>query len=621
MSRVLLIDDRPRSRILLHRGQIVFPVRDAELRRRCEALALDAGASVRSVRGEPVEFNPVTRRKGTKGVVGYVSEDVKPIAELYAHLTQRAVAFLGTDGQCSAASPSHPIEIVVALTNGLTPLLFDLLFDASVECVERDTNERRAPGLICAASIEALAHRALLTAAALHVGPPLAPSSMEVGLEGVSAAAASMRTETGKTVDRSDVRRALQAGASLISLRTHCDGVDALLLTDLTLCPRQLPSPPTDSATGPYCAATGFCHRQGMPVSDAEREGRLLGPDAISARVLLFSTCQGALPVNPVFSREWTLIDGFLNSLGVIGLVTTWESSMPPVRAVAVTADRLRQGQAVGGVVAQFNRSRVAKLFGCRLALFGDPRLTAAPPAHHARMPHNTNVRVDNRTVRSRLADATFLRAYLTVSLTDLPPRSAAARQAALQAVLKYEYHLWRGAPVEDQPNAPGQELRAAILAFMAGRGSSPYHAWMALASDASEEYGPACSRCGERTRVTMADLRLAPRYLRELVRCPICGLIGEGPAALKTCLVVEGNCVTLSGEVPERHWAALLHIACQREEESVAFPWPADTDGRPPALTIPLDAVPAGPLRVAAVLLEEATLSVLSVPVRKLTH
>src|SRR3954453_18061445 len=97
MSRTLLIDDTPENDLLVHREQVVFPVRDRTVRQRLETLAYDAGCAIRSVRGEPAQFTPHADRSATRGLVGYLGEDLRPVAQLYAHLTHRTAVMPLTD--------------------------------------------------------------------------------------------------------------------------------------------------------------------------------------------------------------------------------------------------------------------------------------------------------------------------------------------------------------------------------------------------------------------------------------------------------------------------------------------------------------------------------------------
>lgn len=614
MQRTVLIDERSRSNVLRCRGRIVFPVRDGALHQRIEALALEAGVSTRSVRAEPADLEPGKRG----GKVGYLGEDLKPTAQLYAHLTGRGgVCSLGDlTADSEIQGLLDDVEVLVTLTSQLTAELLELLFDIHLESrVERGKAARRTPGLICASNLNSLMTRAVMTAAALQIGPPPAPSQLELGLAGAMISTKSTHRDLDPTPDRADVRKALKEGATLLRLHSHCDGIDALLLKDLTLCPRQLPAPPTDPETGPYCASTGFCHRQGMPVTEAEQEDRLVSPNAVSGRVLMLSTCQGAIPDNTVIGREWALIDSLLDSLSVTAVVTTWEACIPPADSIAEAAGRLLGGATVGETVARFNRGEVARRFGCRLALFGDPRLTVARRSGGSQIPQTKAAR--ERVPRPQLADVGFLRAYLAMSLADLPERLAGEMQTAQQALAKYEYYIWRGAPLEG-PQGPGRELREAMLGFVARRGSSPFHAWTALACEISDESGPICDQCGQRTRLTTMGLRMATEYRRLMVRCPVCGIIAEGPTDMDLRLAIDEGQISLSGTLPIENWAGVLHIACQREEESIAFPWPTDAKGRPGQLSMPQEHLPPGPLRIAAVLIQEATLSVASIPFRK---
>jgi hypothetical protein len=324
------------------------------------------------------------------------------------------------------------------------------------------------------------------------------------------------------------------------------------------------------------------------------------------------------VPTSSLIGREWALIDRFLDEVGVLAIITTWEVTFPVSACITALAGQLQVGVALGAAVAAANRSSHARRAGFRLALFGDPRLTLTRAEPEAELPRPFIERPELKEVQAYLADASFLRAYLSFSVPDLPPRLTGKMRVAQEAVTRYEYYLWRGASLEDSEESPGPRLRAAVLDFIAARGSSLYYSWMGLAHELSDADGPDCSSCGSPTRATNVSLRLSSPISRVLVRCPVCGIIADGVDSAMLQLRLKGSSINLSGNVPTSNWAGILHVTCQREEESTASLWPRTADGRPATALNGPPLLPPGPVRLAAVIMHGATISVASIPTRR---
>ncbi|MCU7924663.1 MAG: hypothetical protein KZQ88_18395 [Candidatus Thiodiazotropha sp. (ex Dulcina madagascariensis)] len=562
-------------------------------------LAERMGGVLREVIGVPGELSV-----SSETVIAIGKDAVGP-AELYAHLTGRDYR-LAKDVEHLGKPP--PRVVVTTM-----PFLSDSLMDAL--CPSANAAQPTVPGILCAATLEALRLRVLYTAALSlfnGVGPTESIDLRPIELAPIKRAPAPKLYDN--ETPSVEMRRMLAADAALLMINTHSDGVDAFLGPDLTLCSLLEKPLREGEGNGPYCRESGICHRHGVSVATAREY--LVDPAEITARVLIWSACYGVLAQHSIYDAMPGLLGSFLQADGIGAVIATRGVSFSLRDQLDGLYHDLSQGMPFGEAVARLNRSQSAIDSGVRFYLFGEPGAYLPNLPHVSDRPGDRLLDMPPANEKDYL-ELAFLKAYLSACVLNLPQGLDHYLRLAIEAVQLYEYQYWLGAPVDGDQGVQGDILRKNVLDFLMRRGSGIFHVWLAFSVTMHSEEGQSCPGCGRTTTVTQVDLRIPGVSARRLVRCVRCGVVRDAPIWSDLALKIDGERFLLCGRRPKRDWAACLHLGCQNEMESTAWEWPALGDGSLAETFKPPQPWPKGPLRIAFMLLEGTAVHVVSLPGR----
>ena len=588
----ILAMEAPDGGLYTSNGQPVWPIRNSKEREALERMVVTLGGQI--------EFTKDARLQTLSGpeiVVGLGSRAFED-AKLYAHLTERACQWVDTREELE----SLPMPAVVVTTfEYVNETLLDLLYDrAPMEA---------APGLIFSFPSGDLRCQILARAATLRC-PPREPDRRRVDLyplEDFGYIGSSDFTAIGVQATRDDYRSLMSAGAGVLTLSTHSDGIDAQLLPDLVMCPMDLVPDNWDRELGPSCLLTGLCHRRERPISDARAEGSLLSPDDVVADVFLHCVCWGLYPAPGVQSPEWSFAGRVLESFNVGALMTTWEIVSQSIVTTAGLFHNVASGIPLGRALAIHLSSEDATKRDHKLCLIGDPAMRLAECDFPDPLQDVAEIFSEpERPSSGHLANLALLRMMVVQAQHMQKAGRSDTSQSALAAAASYEESLLTGASLEECESSPGPHLRVAMVEYFSNRHTDASKYWLPYAEDpvALPEKGT-CPACRRRTVSRVYQLRIPDSSPRRHTHCPTCGPIEDLPVDLHMSIAVDSDGVIhLDGDLPASEWNAQVVLETQLVALQKRCEWPADSSGAPVRSFQTPEAWPAVPLRVAVIMI-----------------
>jgi hypothetical protein len=596
MNSLLISDHKGQGLLRNEAGEPVWPISSDQQEKQLRLLAELFCCQVQRV----------TAIEKTSELVGpeevcCLGEECRPAARLYAHLTGRRLRLVSTEAEIF----DGPLPAVMVMRR--SDVSYSLLQYLSA------SQGKTATGIICADTPEELWLRALLCSAATTLSSqpriirldlcPLLPLEKETGPTWQIMGANAKVTE---------LRSALKAGVGIVSLFTHSDGLDASLGPDLTLCPMNQRPITADVEKTPRCQVTGTCYRWDKPVAEVLESGELLPPEDISARILIWNSCQGFMLQEGRDDSAWGIAPRFLRSptIGAViftsGIILLDKLKMNPL------SEYLEQGISVGEALARFLNLPTSRRFGYEMCLFGDPRVRAClaptPKRFEAATIEEvkTEVPVPVASISQKheaadnysdeLAETGLLRACLIKNIRQGQQNSSAAvALRALNALGVYEYATWEGAlskGADEMRNLLGAEMRQAFLEYLFERRAlhedwGDFCDWKRVIQLERQ-----CTECGLPLKAFVAEFRIFGVSDRWVLACPSCQIVGDVPCDSDLTLAVEGGGrLHLEGNLPERNWTGGVLINSWGVE--AATEWPANQDGSPvrifePPCTLP---------------------------------
>jgi hypothetical protein len=448
-------------------------------------------------------------------------------------------------------------------------------------------------GIVVAQNEASLHRQVILRSAAARLCGPLRHSRIDI-MPPLSAKRERGVKVLGNHAGASEVRKAFEAGAGLLNIVTHSDGVDAYF-GDVTLC--SVGAMTLDGVDGvPRCVARGVCHRHHVTIKQALDANYLMRPIEAAARLIVFHTCRGALAAEALVNPAWGLITGFLDNPRIGAVATTWEMNLLDREDPGRAARPLQRGTVVGQALGEFLDLPAVRARNVRMCLFGDPRL---------RLPANSAAPRKNERRRWEVGAHLFLQQFLKLqkaqAAADLQPLVLKAGRA-LSRYLK-------GRKSGEQTSAEaGRELREALMDVICDKGcATDWQRFAKLERTFSPPFG--CPQCGARTQTWIMRIVAQANSRRRVVNCPRCGTIDESPAEYPDLAVwLDQKVLHLRGSLPDGEWSARLLIDPGTEKgESPArrwMAWPAEKDGTP-ARSIEIgDALEGWPMNLTLVLI-----------------
>jgi hypothetical protein len=388
-------------------GRPVWPVTDES-----ELAALRSTVELFDGRLEAIESAALGNDEGVRpsfvasfdASVLYPDAGLRPLAELYAHLTSRAAKLAPLD-RVGRAKP----EIVVCLWEHLDVNALETLQRAAM---------RRPLGLIVAETPTALRVRLLRCAAAATLAPPATGDAFVFG---------------GSLEDAARPRLAeVRGGLGVLGALVHAgrgDGLDYHLTKHEVLCSVARRSAAVDShVVAAPCVADGHCYRLHTPMAAARASHLLLDPGELSARAIVLVTCFGVPSSDSLVPPAWSLLEGLLGNPSVACIATSLGIAMPAEADPAAMVEALCAGARIGDALYRNPRLSREAHERCRMLLFGDPRtrpLRGAPRpplAARASPPLRRPARPGSWSRAARLSFLDELIAIASPQLSGRPP-------------------------------------------------------------------------------------------------------------------------------------------------------------------------------------------------------
>jgi hypothetical protein len=421
----------------------------------------------------------------------------------------------------------------------------------------------------------------------------------------------------GSEASASERRQAFARGAGVLTIMTHCDGVDAFMGADLTLCAMEQMPNDISVSEEPWCRLTGFCHRHNLPVSQVSGSAMVFPPEEIAARVFVWDVCFGVMPIGSLVDPRWGIGVRLMDSAAIGAILTTWQIVMSSPEHASRLSRLIAAGVPAGVAVARFNASRASRARHHRMCLLGDPRVQLPvvpvqqpPPArpkrsHIRQAPENEQIR-QVALLRLSMADAKLRASH--------SPRAMFASKAlqAVEAVEAFETAVLKGVPIAALHPQLGNNMRSAVLDYALSRGKL-FENWMPFMRISRAMAPRPCPVCNRKADTLEAIMRPPGVYARRLVICAICGVVEDVPTGSDIRMELMGRHLHLHGTLPQQRWVAGIVIQSSYLVESIQLMWPATSDGTlAPSAELP-ERWPPGPLRISTVIVWDTTFAVIS--------
>jgi hypothetical protein len=337
-----------------------------------------------------------------------------------------------------------------------------------------------------------------------------------------------------------------------------------------------------------------------LPLEEAFNRGELIEPKAFRARILVWSTCFGAIDNGAPLDRQWTVVHQFNTNAGVDVVLAKWRGAFGhgPFNELI---ENLAIGTPVGAAVAAFNATGGMRERGAQFAIFGDPRVSAPFRNIHpgmeafytAHMPPESSFSTIASEPRAKLPACeplSMLQDCIRVPLRFNDEESDAAAARA-------QFEDARAALQDDRTNSQSlNELqRAALQCFQ--RYADVVRGWSPRVTGQKFALGATCAHCGELKSDSINAFK-APLRSRRLSTCPRCQVAADTPVEYDLDFrVAQDRRLELVGSIPDGRFSGLAVLWSTTPMAGTARPWPVADDGRPLrhfALDVPWPRAPA---------------------------
>lgn len=531
------------------------------------------GASLEIQEGvEPLDGGRSLRLPGE---VLSLDSDVDSTAELYAALTGR------THRRVRAISDScfRANSVLVTNSRALSARLFDQLEELQRAGI--------AVGVIAARRSGALRTSVTLRAVAtwlairgqFGISPyrwiDIAPL-VDVGLIHGDG-----RLLLGASASSEMIVAGLGAGAAVLRIASHGDGVDVFLGSAGCLCAVKAIQTKLMGERVPMCVVKGHCHRQHTPLNEATLSQATISVSSLFARVLILDSCAGVPSRSHPIDSRWHLLEQIASHPGVGAVIGTPDLAFGSAVDLDPLVQDIASGVQLGDALQIFSRSEAARHLGRRLFLFGDPCYSAARSCNTLAPTLRPLCETPSFQSKAFQSDVARLRdltsCFASASSTELIARAIAQRGWA-----RWLESLSRTAT--SRRWADGRSV---------------------------------CVRCGGLNRHLRAQGELIGD--RCVVSCSGCGVRddrpwerSQAPAALQS---LNDGTFLLSGIQPFGTWSAILAIWAYDKDDMIVVPWPSSREKRPQSKFRPNIAIPPGPRRAGFIMVDDTSWEMLTTP------
>jgi hypothetical protein len=542
-------------------------------------------------------------------VVAALNSELAAEAALYAHLTGRTSAVLGSWSELRELAP----EVIVATEQQVSPDVLEAIYG------DLDSS---APGLILGRTPAEVRLQVLLRSAMLCVDEavPMRRADLFMGMSVETAASEQCRI-LGRGSDPALLRSTLLNETGVLTISGHADGVDADLGPSAVMC--RVARQPMDLrlARAPTCHLSGFCHRLERPLTEALAS--VIDPGSLITRVLVFDVCWGFAPPSALVDTYFGVGHGLRWNPKIGAIICTWDLAFSEPIMISLLSALIASGAELGPALGTYLQSEKARRFKHRLCLLGDPRFRLPPlerdPREETQPP--TNVWPDVLWVSSGMAPDSSAESTEQVADAD----------AAFLRLLLGRLESWSGLPQQTRANLTPigaalelasdahttdttvNEFQVALAQLLSSFRCSPWHSWLGKIS--SFTFAPSdtrCALCDCRLSRYRADLQGMSNYQRYLWTCHNCGIVADSRAHTPVLLGYErGVGFKLLGGRGTRTQVAALTLTPALQSAHQNWLWPRSEGGQLMEYFHPQCAFPIGPVQFTAYILDGLDLMV----------
>jgi hypothetical protein len=467
------------------------------------------------------------------GTVHGLGREAASAGQLYAKLTGRP--YRGWEDSNELTTSMH--DVVVCTTARLSVRLMHRMYVGG--------DRRGAPGLLFASSpaeLEKVCRRQ-----AEKLSRPSTQASMRVFLYStLDFDRIDRGTDLiiGGNQSSKGVLAALSAGAAVLTITGHSDGIDLSLSSRQFACPF-LVSPPRFGQLLPYCQIVRRCTRfPAWPtIADAERAGWIVPLTAIRANIGVIFSCNVVRLPDGIIDADCGLAATLLGQADFGVIVTTWRRER--FGADGATANglinTLCSGTMAGIAVHNFNTSPLAAKLGTSLCVVGDPCFRLQSPTAFDVLPEIRVVPPTTRPPEPRKyrnnPEITLLQDVIRHAIhsrSNLDATGAAKGHALAKALAEHAEIATRWSSSEWQSELA--KLDAALFDFLSA--TSDLDAFFErFGLDVGNSEDDQCPSCLAPARSLWLTFPKRGANPRRIVRCARCGDIIDVPSDWRLAL------------------------------------------------------------------------------------
>ena len=311
----------------------------------------------------------------------------------------------------------------------------------------------------------------------------------------------------------------ISSGAAVLMIAGHSNSFDLGLPTHQWLC-ALLHEGTTAGESLPECQKTGRCTRfpKGPTIADARAGKWLLSVSILRAQIGIIFGCRVLNICDGVYDPANGIAGALLREANLGTIVTTWrvEHAAPQKGHLNDFMNVLGRGTMVGDAVYAFNNSVLARHFGLKLCIVGDPCISLA--SHNFRELPAPEENTFNNVLESEdhVAEAKLLHAAVTSSLRTDTRQDTDLAKALLGRLASYKKtDITHDAEHLAQTDEVLFEYLRTI--FDLGNFFYPFHSIEEMRDDA------ACPACQSPARQYRSSFGSFGAKSRRIIQCDCC--------------------------------------------------------------------------------------------------
>jgi hypothetical protein len=581
------------------KGRPVWPIADEEARELLAGSAALFGGLL-----EEVDGRAAASSSGSEEIVIGIG-DVAHETALYAHLTHRQARMV----KSSAELADHEsVSIVVYCGPRLDRDI--------VQWLSLSPPQRMATGIIWGRTPQELACQVALSACAASLNGPLETPQYHVQCSSDTATPENLHVGP-------QLRRGLEAGAGVLSIAGHSDGLFQWLQGGTALCTRAAWPLGAEDTMLPQCTETNFCHRLDRSMDSVLAEERLIPPEAIAARVMVHVGCHSAFVGSPSVDAVWGMLPRLVANPRIGALLATPSLSVAIHEVINRELVRfLIAGASVGDAVGMLEENTTMQECNYRFLLFGDPRVQGGSSAgREMHMRDAGSVQMPGSGVGAvgssdlpALREMAELEIFRLLAFVDAAkgPAAVASSQNLMSCITDFEA---RNIGPDDLDRTTA--LQSAALNRLAYTKVRLFEVWGSRSRVQRGSSKIQCPICG--WRGVSRHIVLPSGAERELYDCPGCSDVWDRPHPDPPVRIeMKFPELLLTSDRADSVCSAAWYVVRLQPEETEMRPWPVDENGDlEERLVVDLKSLASGPLKVYGVLVSDLAIQAIGARAR----